>query len=217
MPLASYIDHTILSPLCTAADIRKLCSEAIDRRFAAVCVPPFYVRDARQLLERSPVKLATVVGFPMGYSTTSAKVEEIKRAIDEGADEVDVVINICAVKNQNWNFVRNDLDSMATAAHLKGRQIKVILETGLMNEEEIRRLCDICLDVKPDFVKTSTGFNGPGATVPIVRLLHGLVRDSGIRVKASGGIRTKADAQAMIEAGASRIGTSSGVAIVTDL
>jgi len=151
----------------------------------------------------------------MGYSQTPAKVEEIKRAIDDGASEVDAVINICAVKMGNWNYVRNDIDSMVMAAHLKGKSIKIILETGLLKEDELRRLSDICLEIKPDFVKTSTGYNGDGATVQVVSLLKNLLNDQ-IKIKASGGIRTREDALRMIEAGAKRIGSSSGVVIVQE-
>ena len=216
MTLEKYIDHTILRPDCTLEEIRKLCEEATTHGFFAVCVPPFFVKNAKQFLSRSHVKLSTVVGFPMGYSTTSAKVEEIKKAVDEGADELDVVINICAVKSGLWNYVQSDIDSMTTAAHIKGKHIKVILETGLMNEKEIRRLCQICQEVEPNFVKTSTGFNGGGATTEVVRLLRECL-SSKIKVKASGGIRSREAALAMIEAGADRLGTSSGVKIVTDL
>ena len=153
----------------------------------------------------------------MGYSTTSAKVEEIKRAADEGADEVDVVVNISAVKNGNWNYVRNDIDSMTTAAHLKARQIKIIFETGLLTDDEIRRLCEICREVEPEFVKTSTGFNGPGASLKAVRLMRKILDGTPVKIKASGGIRTRKQAEKMIDAGAQRIGTSSGIKIVTDV
>jgi deoxyribose-phosphate aldolase len=217
MKLAPFIDHTILKPDCVASDIRSLCSEAIEYQFAAVCIPPYYVQDAYQLLKDHPVKVATVAGFPLGYSTTFAKVEEIKRAIDDGADEVDVVINIAAVKNGNWNYVENDIASMTTAAHIKGKQIKIILETGMLTEEEIVRLCGICAGIGPEFVKTSTGFNGPGASLAAVRLMRDHLTGTPIRIKASGGIRSAEEAKAMIEAGAQRIGTSSGIRIVTEL
>lgn len=216
MTLASYIDHTILRPDCQVADIRTLCEEAVRYQFAAVCIPPFYVKDACHFLEPHSPKVATVIGFPMGYAATSAKVEEIKRAFDEGADEVDAVINLCAVKNENWNFVRNDIDSMTTAAHLKGKHIKIILETGLLTEDEIRRLCTICREIGPEFVKTSTGFNGQGASVAAVQLMHQMLKGSSVKIKASGGIRTRQDAQAMIDAGAQRIGSSSGVRIASE-
>lgn len=214
MNLASYIDHTILKPDTNTEDIRHLCEEAIAHEFAAVCVPPYFVKNAYQLLEDSTVKVATVIGFPMGYSATFAKVEEIKRAIDEGAHELDVVINLCAVKSRNWNYVQNDIASMTTATHLKARKIKVILETGLLTEEEIRRMAAICREVEPDFVKTSTGFSGGGATLQVVEMLREELNGTPIKIKASGGIRTAEDARAMIEAGAERLGSSSGVRIV---
>lgn len=215
MKIASFIDHTVLKADCTLADIKRICEEAIQHQFAAVCVPPFYVTPARQALEGSSVRLATVIGFPMGYSATVAKVEEIKRAIDEGADEFDVVINVAAVKNGNWAFVRNDLDRMITACHLRAKHIKVIIETGLINEDEIRKLCEICNELVPDYVKTSTGFNGAGANPELIRLLRAELKPE-IKIKASGGIRTADDARALIEAGANRLGASRGVDIVSE-
>lgn len=211
------IDHTLLKPDTTQSDVAQLCKEAEEYGFGAVCVPPFYVRHSVEMLGGSrAVQVATVIGFPMGYSATAAKVEEIKRAVDEGAGEVDVVINLCAVKSGNWNFVRNDIDSMTRAAHLHGRVIKVILETALLSESELEKLATICAEVGPDFVKTSTGFNGGGATVVAVRRLRQLLPES-IQIKASGGIRTAEAMEQMIEAGATRIGTSSGVAIAAEL
>ena len=214
MDIASYIDHTILRPDCTTGDIKKICAEAMAHHFCSVCIPSFYVREAYRLLEDTPVKVGTVVGFPMGYSPTAAKVEEIKRAIDEGVDELDVVISICAVKDKKWNYLRNDIYTMTTAAHLKAKTIKVIIETGLLSEEEITKVCELCLEIQPDFLKTSTGFNGEGASLYSVRLLHQLV-GSQIKIKASGGIRDRETALQMIEAGAKRIGTSSGVKLLS--
>lgn len=215
MDIASYIDHTLLKADCTPADIRQICEEADAFHFAAVCIPPFYVTEAVVLLSQLPTKpkVATVVGFPMGYSSTIAKVEEIKRALDEGADEVDVVINICAVKSGQWGFLQNDIDSMTTAARLRGKKIKTIIETGLLTDEEIRKVCEILIQVQPDYVKTSTGLLGKGPTTEVIKTLAALVKDK-IKIKASGGIRTRADAEAMIQAGAYRIGTSAGIAIV---
>lgn len=215
MKLASFIDHTILKADCTMEDVARVCEEAAQFQFAAVCIPPFFVGNAADLLSDTKIKVATVVGFPMGYSPTPAKVEEVKRAFENGAHEVDAVINICAVKNGNWKYVRNDIDSMITAAHLKGKSIKVILETGLLDENQLRQICDICLEIKPDFVKTSTGFNGEGATVAIVQLLKSLLNNQ-IKIKASGGIRSKADTLRLIEAGANRIGSSSSVLIMNE-
>lgn len=216
MELASFIDHTLLRPDCTPAEIHRLCAEAQKYRFAGVCVPPYFVAEARQILaDDESIKLATVVGFPMGYSATAAKVEEIKRAIDDGADELDVVVNLSAVRSGHWNFVQNDLDRMITAAHLKNKIIKVILETGILNDEEILRAADICRDLRTDFVKTSTGYNGEGATIRVVQLLHQHLQGSGIKIKASGGIRTREDAERLVAAGAQRLGCSASVMIVT--
>lgn len=212
--IAQYIDHTILNADCRPEDIERICAEARTHQFKAVCIPPYYVRKATQELKGSTTKVATVVGFPMGYSPTASKVEEIKRAIDEGVDEVDVVVNLCAIKEKNWSFVQNDINSMTTAVHLKGKRIKVILETALLDKEEILKLCDICNQTKPDFVKTSTGKNGGGATLEVVQLLREQL-DPVIQLKASGGIRTKEDARAFIAAGANRLGTSSGVALIS--
>ena len=215
MKLSTFFDHTLLRPDSTLADIKKICEEAVEFGFASVCVPPYYVGRVVQLLEKSEVKVTTVIGFPMGYTTTMAKIEEIKRAINDGVDEVDVVINIGALKSGNWKDVKNDLDGMITAAHLKRKQIKVIIETGLLTEEEMKQICTMCRELKPDFVKTSTGFNGEGATVGVVKLLKTYLGKE-IKIKASGGIRTLEDSLRLIEAGASRLGSSSSVRILKD-
>ncbi len=213
MNFASVIDHTILKPDCSIDDIKKVCSEAITHQFAAVCVPPYFIKDAARLLEGEKVKVSTVIGFPMGYSATPSKVEEIKRAINDDIDELDVVINIAAVKSGHWNHVKNDIDSITIAAHLKGKIIKIILETTLLTEDEIKTLCAICNEKGVDFVKTSTGFNGPGATKEMVRFLKDNLSPK-IKIKASGGIKTKEQAEALIKAGADRLGTSSGLDLV---
>lgn len=216
MNVASFIDHTVLKADCTPSDIQRICTEARQYQFAAVCIPPYYVADAAQQLENSGVKVATVIGFPMGYATTSAKVEEIKRAMDDGADELDVVINLCAVRSNQWNYVRDDIDRMSTTIRLKGKVVKVILETGLLQEAEIIRLCEICKELTVDFVKTSTGFNGEGATVYTVELLKQCLQGTTVKIKASGGIRTREDAQRLIEAGAQRLGCSASVMIISE-
>jgi len=212
MDISGYIDHTYLKPDCTAGIIKNLCKEAVDAKFAAVCIPPYYVKLCVDILEGTGVKIATVIGFPMGYSATVSKVEEIKRAISEGAHEVDVVINVSAVKNGDWTTARHDIDRMTTAAHLKGKVIKVILETALLTEAEIKKLTEICTEQKVDFVKTSTGYNG-GATLDVVKLLAQNLPEK-IKIKASGGIRSREEALLFIEAGAHRIGTSSGLSII---
>lgn len=213
--IAAYIDHTLLKPDMTFADVERLTSEAKANGFAAVCVPPFFAQEAVKQLEGTPVQVATVVGFPLGYSPTSAKVEEVKNCIDKEVDEIDAVVNIAAIKNKKWAFVTNDIQSVTTAAHLQGKVVKIIIETGMLTTAEIERVCEICTKAEVDYVKTSTGFNGQGATVEVVKLLRELLPDS-IKIKASGGIRTKDDALQMIEAGADRIGTSAGVTLVEE-
>ncbi len=213
MELNQKIDHTFLKPDCKEEDIQRICSEAVQFGFAAVCIPPFYVPLAAETLADSSVAVATVIGFPMGYSCTAAKVEEIKRAINDGAEELDVVVNLCAVKSGQWNAVRNDMDAVIRATHLKGKIIKFIIETGLLTEEEVKRLCELSAGLGADYVKTSTGFNGPGASVEVVRKLRKCL-PKGTKIKASGGIRTPEFAQELVEAGADRLGTSSGPLLV---
>ncbi len=211
--LPDHIDHTTLKIDTKNTDIKKLCSEAETYNFYAVCVPPYFVRNASMLLKGSDVKIATVIGFPLGYSATPSKASEIQKAIDDGADELDVVINVSAVKSGDWNYVHNDIKTVALATQMKGKIIKVILETGLLNKNEIKKLCEICTDVGVDYVKTSTGFNGEGATLEVVAFLRENLPSS-IKIKASGGIRTTKKAEEMIEAGADRLGTSSSIKIV---
>lgn len=215
MSVAGLIDHTILKADTTPQEVKQIAKEAIDNKFAAVCIPPYYMREIKPLVEDTPVKLCTVIGFPQGYTSTPAKVEEIKRAIIEGADELDVVVNLCALKSQNWNYLKNDIESVTTAVHLHGKVIKMILETGVLNETEILKLCEFCTAAEVDFVKTSTGYYGGGASVEVVQLLRKAVPAS-IKIKASGGIRTKTDLMKMVEAGADRIGTSSGIKILAE-
>lgn len=213
MQLANIIDHTLLKPDCTLAEVKQLCQEAKVYQFKTVCVTPFYVKEAVSLLANSPVQVSTVIGFPMGYAATPAKVEEIKRAIDEGAEEVDAVINLCAVKSGNWNYVRSDIDSMTRIAHLRGKFIKIILETAMLTQEEMSKLCEICAELEVDYVKTSTGFNAAGASPEIIRQLRSLLPKT-IKIKASGGIRSAQDAERLVEAGADRLGSSAGIQIV---
>lgn len=215
MNLAPYIDHTLLKPDTTAIDIQQLCAEAVAYQFASVCIPPYYVQEAFHFLpqEEQRPRIATVIGFPMGYASTPSKVEEIKRAIDDGVDELDVVVNICAIKSKAWNFVRNDMDSMITAAHLKSKVIKVIVETGLLTSNELDQICDIALDLKPDFLKTSTGIIGPGADLKSTQFMVEKLEDK-IAVKASGGISTHKTARKFLEIGVKRIGASKSIALV---
>ena len=217
MNIAGYIDHTYLKADTTTTDVLRLCQEAIDYGFASVCIPPFFVQNAAQYLRSkgSKIPVATVVGFPMGYATTASKVEEIKRAISDGANEIDAVINVSAIKSQNWTYVRNDMDSMTTAVGMKGKKIKIIIETGLLDLDEIDQLCDLALEIKPHFLKTSTGFNGTGATLGKVNRIKKKVGNQ-IAIKASGGIRTFAKAKSFIDAGVLRIGASASLQIVAE-
>lgn len=213
--LAGKIDHTLLKPDATSSDIHKLCKEALAFSFAAVCVPPYYVNLAAQQLAGTKVKVATVIGFPLGYHLTYTKLHEIERAAELGATEMDMVINLSALKNADWSYLAIELHAAAELTHQKlGNLLKVIIETALLTPDEIVKVCHICEEANVDFVKTSTGFSGGGATVEAVQLMRKSLPPH-ISIKASGGIRTKQDALAMINAGADRLGCSASVQIVS--
>ncbi|WP_413289427.1 deoxyribose-phosphate aldolase [Bdellovibrio sp. HCB337] len=209
--LASYIDHTILKPETTESQIRQLCKEALENRFFSVCVNTSFVPLCKELLKGSSVKVCAVVGFPLGAMSTPAKAFETKWAVENGADEIDMVIQIGALKSYQYDYVRTDIQKVVEAA--QGRTVKVIIETSLLNHDEKIMACQLSKDAKAHFVKTSTGFNGGGATVEDVQLMKSVVGDA-LQVKASGGVRDQATAEAMIRAGATRLGTSSGVQLV---
>ncbi len=213
MKLNQYIDHTLLKPEATIAQIEKLCAEARENQFAAVCVNSYYVKKCVALLHGSNVKVCTVVGFPLGASTMETKRFEAMKAVAEGAKEVDMVMNISAVKSGDWQYVQDDMSSLAQVCHQQGAILKVILETCLLTEEEKKRACELAVRANVDFVKTSTGFSTGGATVEDVKLMRSVVGPK-IGVKASGGIRDAETAMKMIEAGATRLGCSAGVEIV---
>jgi deoxyribose-phosphate aldolase len=209
--MARYIDHTLLKPDATREEVVKLCEEARQHKFVSVCVNPGFVRLAADALAGSTVKVCTVVGFPLGATTTVSKALETRDAIANGADEIDMVINVGALKAHNDDLVRRDIEAVVEAA--SGRIVKVILETALLNDEEKVRACKLCQQAGADFVKTSTGFGPGGATAHDIALMRQTVgRYMG--VKASGGIRDLAVAQEMIKAGATRIGASASVKIV---
>lgn len=208
--LAKYIDHTALTPEKNEKDIIKLCDEAIQYGFYSVCINPCYIPLAKSKLTNSEVKICTVVGFPIGASMTSVKVFETEQAIIEGANEIDMVINIGWIKSQQWSKVYQDIQAVFNACN--GIPLKVILETCLLTSDEIIKACDICKTIGVAFVKTSTGFNKNGATLEDIKLMKQTVGDIG--VKASGGIRDTQTALAMIHAGATRIGSSAGITIV---
>ena len=206
-----YIDHTLLKADATRKDIEKLCAEAKQYDFASVCVNTYWVPLCASELKDSDVSVCCVVGFPLGAMSTQAKAFETRQAVKDGADEIDMVINIGELKNGNDEAVLHDIEAVVQAA--EGAVVKVILENCLLEKEEIVRACKLCMEAKADFVKTSTGFSTGGAVLEDVRLMKETVAGK-FKVKAAGGIRSKADMDAMIEAGADRIGTSAGISLL---
>ncbi len=213
MELNKYIEHTLLKQDATKSELVKLLDEAREYNFLGVCVNPVNVAFAHNYLKETDVKIVTVIGFPLGQSTTESKVLETIDAVKNGADEIDMVINSGKLKDGEFEYIINDISSVKAAC--QGKALKVILETDLLSSEEIKTASELCVKGGADFVKTSTGFvkNGVGAKVEDVKLMYETVKDAGLGVKASGGVRDKEAALAMIEAGATRIGTSSGVKI----
>ncbi len=212
--LAKYIDHTMLKPDVTSAEIDQLCGEALTYGFASVCINPFWVKRSAELLRGSDVKVCTVIGFPLGADASQIKAMEARRALRDGAREVDMVINVGALKSGMNDVVRKDIEQVVDAAHEGGAICKVILETALLTDEEKVIASALAKQAKADYVKTSTGFGGGGATVYDVALMRETVGPD-MGVKASGGVRTLEDAEDMIAAGATRIGASAGVQIVS--
>jgi deoxyribose-phosphate aldolase len=214
MELAKYIEHTNLKPDCTKEDIIQLCNEAIEHGFYGVCVSPYYVQLAKKTIGKKPIKLVTVAGFPLGYSTVGAKVEEAKKALISGADEIDMVMNIAAFKSDDIQTVQNDIQSVVTVCHLQNKKVKVIIETAYLTDEEILRACKICIDCEVDFVKTSTGYASKGADPKTIKLMRGELPTK-IKIKAAGGIKTQKQALDLIAAGADIIGTSNGIDLLS--
>jgi deoxyribose-phosphate aldolase len=215
MQIAGYIDHTVLKPTTTIADIERLCAEAKEYSFAAVCVPPLFTKKAKELVAGSNVKVATVIGFPFGYSAIEAKAAEIVLAIIDGVDELDVVINISAIKNNDWQFLASEINALLPIIKSKQKVIKVIIESGILTNEEIIKCCAIYGAAGVDFMKTSTGYAEKGATVEAVRIMRAHLPDN-IQIKASGGIKTYTFAKELIDAGATRLGCSSSVQLVKE-
>ena len=207
--LASYIDHTILKPTTSHIEINRICKEALEYGFAAVCVPPPFV----VLAKSSGVRVATVIGFPFGYSVSAAKLAEVEQALADGADELDIVINLVALKAGDWSGLESEMRVLVSKIHDAGKLVKVIIESGVLTDEEIIRCCALYGGLGVDFVKTSTGYAEKGATVEAVRLMRAHLQ-SNVRIKASGGIRTYALARQLIDAGADRLGCSASVEIV---
>ena len=213
MNISSYIDHSILKPTTLLADIEKVCDEAKQYEFAAVCVPPPFVKKSKELLQGANVKVATVIGFPFGYSAVEAKLAEILLAMVDGADELDVVINIMAIKNNDWLYISNEINHILPIVKSKEKTIKIIVESGVLTQDELLKCCELYGASGIDFLKTSTGYAEKGATVEAVRLMRENLPGQ-VQIKASGGIRTYEFARQLIAAGATRLGCSASVAII---
>ncbi|MGN1058224.1 MAG: deoxyribose-phosphate aldolase [Candidatus Avelusimicrobium sp.] len=208
---AKLIDHTILKPVASKEDVRRICGEAKTYGFFSVCINPYWVAYAKELLQGTDVKVCTVIGFPLGANTTAVKAYETADALKNGADEIDMVINLGALKSGDDDTVLNDISAVRKAC--EGKILKVIIETSQLTEEEKVKACQLAAKAKADFVKTSTGFTGGGATAADVALMRASV-PANMQVKASGGVRSREDFDAMVAAGATRIGASSGVKII---
>lgn len=211
--LHKYIDHTVLKADASKSEVEKICSEAMKYNFASVCINPTWVSLAKKILSESDVKVCTVIGFPLGANSSNVKGFETQKAIADGADEVDMVINIAALKDNEEDYVINDINAVVNTAN--GKTVKVIIETCLLTPQEKIKACELIMKTNADFVKTSTGFSSGGATIEDIELMKSVVKDK-LLIKASGGIKNKVDALRMIEAGADRLGTSGGVQIVED-
>ncbi|MDX1358867.1 MAG: deoxyribose-phosphate aldolase [Clostridia bacterium] len=214
MNIASYIDHTLLKPEADRKAVEKLCGEALEYGFYSVCLNGCRIKYASELLDPSDIKVCAVIGFPLGACTTKNKICEARDVIENGADEIDMVMNIGKFKDGNLDYVFNDIEEVVRVAHSSGVLVKVILETCLLDNEEIVRACELCLKAGADFVKTSTGFNKDGATLEAVAIMKKAVGDKA-KVKAAGGVRNYQSALDFINAGADRLGCSSSVAIVS--
>ncbi|MCI8778768.1 MAG: deoxyribose-phosphate aldolase [Bacilli bacterium] len=213
MEINKYIDHTNLKAYATKEDIERLCDEAIKHQFASVCVNPYYVSLANELLSRSNIAVCTVIGFPLGQNTISVKEFEAINAVQEGADEIDMVVNIAAIKDGNYNYVKEEIETIRDS--IEGKTLKVIIETCYLTKEEIIKMTEICNETFVNFIKTSTGFGSSGAKIDDVALMNEHKMDF-LEIKASGGIKNFEDACKFIEAGATRIGTSSGITILEE-
>ena len=213
--IAQFIDHTALKPATLPVDIDRLCAEAIAHHFVAVCVPPANVVQAVTLLKTTGIAVSTVVGFPLGYNTTETKVFETQDALQKGATEIDAVQNIGWVKAGNWDALREEGKALLKTTRAAGGILKVILETDLLSDAEIMACCAVYGKLGVDFVKTATGFAGGGATVEAVALMRRYL-PAGIQIKAAAGIRTFEQAQALLTAGATRLGTSAGIALIAE-
>ena len=209
------IDHTVLKADTPLETVKRICDEAMEYGFASVCINPCHVAYCADYLKDSNVNVCTVIGFPLGANTSAVKAFETKDAIEKGADEIDYVINVAELKNKNYDYIKKEMEEIVKICREAGKTSKVIFENCYLTDDEKRKVAEIAKEVKPDFIKTSTGFGTGGATVEDVKLMKSVVGDE-VKVKAAGGIRDLKTALAMIEAGAERLGTSAGVAIVEE-
>lgn len=216
IPLHQRIEHTLLKPALLQKEVEKLLEEAIEHQFFGVCVPPYWVKKCKRDLQKTSIALVTVVGFPLGYNRSEVKVVETQCALDDGADEIDVVMNMTAFKNNPKEWVKPEIVRLAQLCHERGKILKVILETAYLTDEEIVFASKLCADAGADFIKTSTGFAPSGATAEHVRIIRQSIGEN-VGIKASGGIKTLSQVQELLAAGADRIGTSSGVKIMQEL
>lgn len=215
MNIEKYIEHTILKQTTTLADVERVCNEAKTYKFAAVCIPPLYVKKTKEFLAGSGVNTCTVIGFPFGYCAIEAKVAELVLATVDGADELDMVVNVSAIKNGDWTFLANEINTVMPIVRSKGKIIKLIIESGVLTDDEIIKCCDIYGAAGVDYMKTSTGFAEKGASIHAVQLMRNHLADA-IKIKAAGGIRSFSFAKELINAGADRIGCSSSLKIVEE-
>jgi deoxyribose-phosphate aldolase len=213
--IAAYIDHTLLKPVAQVAEIQKLCREAMEYGFAAVCIPPFLVKEAAAWVRGTAVKTATVIGFPMGYSSSISKMEETKQAIEDQADELDIVINLIALKKGDWSYLEKEMRPLVRLIHEEGKILKVIVESGVLTGPELSQCCALYGQMGIDFMKTSTGYSEKGASVSDVREMRNkLPRE--VKIKASGGVRHYTFAKDLLDAGADRLGCSSSLQILEE-
>ena len=216
MNIASFIDHTILKPVTTIEEVEKCCIEAVEYGFAAVCIPPPFVKRAVSILAPTHIKVATVVGFPFGYSAIEAKVAETILAIVDGVQEVDMVINLIALRMKDWEYLKKEVAMVTELLHNKGKIIKLIIESGILTDEEIIECCTKLGPLGIDFMKTSTGYAEKSASVHAVQLMRKYL-PARVKIKASGGIRSYGIAKELIDAGAERLGCSASVSIVKEI
>jgi len=213
MNVAAYIDHTVLKPTTVTSDVQRVCEEALEHKFAAVCIPPPFINTAKESLSGSQVKTATVIGFPFGYSNANAKIVEVKQAIEDGADELDIVINISLLKSGRWRDLETEINLLMPAIRTNNKIVKIIVESGILTDDEIVRCCTLYAKFGVNYLKTSTGYAETGATLHAVQLMRANL-PSDVLIKASGGITTYEAAVQFIGAGADRLGCSASVSII---